>query len=152
MAKWHRREQKRWKTRRERQRREKQPFYSLTITKDGTSAVSPITDHASTRRYFAAHDHVPEGIEHWSDKQIRAVAAGVVHDEPASWERALILLAHHRSQLACDLIKALWDEAPQDLDGFCKQAYAEGLMWIGKSYAADEEGEVIFEGGGGLPN
>ena len=155
MAKWHRREQKRWRKRRERQRYNKQT-HMITVTRDGRTAVGPTTDQAVTRRYIAAHSFVPKGIKAWSDDQMRKIAATVVPDEPASWERALILLAHHESQLGCDLIKALWDEAPEVLHGFCEQAYAEALMWIGESYdAADEAGEVIFDGqasGGGRSN
>jgi len=153
MAKWHRREQKRWNKRQQR-RREKQQHYSIICTKEGLSSVTPVSDPKVMKRYLAAHDYVPKGIEGWSGEQMREIAAKIVPDERVSWERALIMLAHHRSQLACDLIRELWDRAPEQLHSFCEQAYAEGLMWIGKSYLPHEEGAVIFEApaGGGLPN
>lgn len=154
MARWHRREQKRWQKRRERQQANKQPTHMITITKDGRTAVGPTTDQAVTARYIAAHSFVPRGIEAWSDEQIREVAASVDRDKLGSWERALITIAHHQSRLGCDLIKALWAEAPEELHGFCEQAYAEALMWIGESFPGDEEGELVFDAqaGGGASN
>jgi hypothetical protein len=145
MAKWHRREQKRWKKRRELQRASRQPTHMITVTKDGRTAVGPKADHAVTARYIAAHSCVPRGIEAWSDEQIREVAASLDRDKLGSWERVLVLLAHHQSRLSCDLIKALWAEAPEELHGFCEQAYAEALMWIGESYQDESAGEVLFE-------
>lgn len=145
MAKWHRREQKGWK----RRRPQDQLTQVITLTKDGRSAVGPKADHQVMQRYMDAHAFVPEGVEAWSEQQIRQVAAALVRDRPASWERTLIVLAHHQSRLACDLIKALWSEAPEELHGFCEQAYAEALMWIGETYEGDQPddqaGEVLFE-------
>ena len=100
----------------------------ITVTRDGRTAVGPTTDQAVTARYIAAHAYVPKGIEAWSAEQIREVATRVDRDKLGSWERALITIAHHQSRLGCDLIKALWAEAPEELHGFCEQAYAEALL------------------------
>ena len=110
-----------------------QQRYALSIHPT-TGAVSMVPVGRDYLHYLQCHDLVPEEIKTWSEEQIRELAGSVVPGHPATWERALILLAHHQSQLASDLIAELTAEAPPALQQFCELAYSESLAWLGTSY------------------
>lgn len=145
MARSGRRGKRRQRRRRGRVRiREDEPFYLVSIhpTTGATSTVA--TRPETSWRYLVAHDWIPGGkeknVEVLSEEQVRELAASVVDDEPETWERALILLAHHKSQLASDLIQELRERAPEGLQGFCELAHAESLSWLGYNYVSDSDG------------
>jgi hypothetical protein len=124
--------------------REDQPFYSISIHPTTGAISSVATQPETSLRYLLAHDWIPGGKEKnvvvMSEEQVRELAASVVDDQPETWERALILLAHHKSQLATDLIQQLQERAPEELQGFCELAHAESLSWLGYNYVSEPDG------------
>jgi hypothetical protein len=132
-------------------RNDNDAFYSLTSTDPAglfATTVCPVSDVEVLMRYLTAHAWVPEGVELWSEQQLREVAASVEEGMPQTWERALIILAHHGSRLACDLIARLAEKAPPELREFCDHAYGEGLSWLGQGHVRDEEGGLTIFGMG----
>jgi hypothetical protein len=51
-----------------------------------------------------------------------------------------MVLAHHRSELACDLLREIEPQVPEELHGFHQLALGESLGWLGYNYVTDEEG------------
>lgn len=92
-------------------------------------------------RYMRLHQLIPEDIQSWNEAQLRQLleVARVSGKEP-DWERALVLLAHHESELACDLLQQVKIHAPPQLSELWELAYGESLGWLGYDYIPDEQG------------
>lgn len=96
-------------------------------------------------RYIDMHSVVPENIDRWTPEEIRRVARQL--NALAScrrWEVALILLAHHRSRLARDLLLDLEPRVPAAVREFYEIALGESQSWLGDP--GDSSGEVPLPG------
>jgi len=95
-------------------------------------------------RYYRRHELVPETIQIWSRKRLQdVVEIAKISGKTAHWERALILLAHHESELACNMLRELEPVVPEVVATFWEMAYAESLAWLGYDYMPDEEGRPM---------
>lgn len=99
-------------------------------------------DVLTQRRYLELHyTLLPEDVESWSAEQLeRKVEIARLTGERRDWERALMVLAHHRTELACDLLREIEPQVPEELHGFHQLALGESLGWLGYDYVTDEEG------------
>ncbi len=132
--------------------------YDISILPNGavTAVAAPRRD---TLRYLDLHGLVPEDVHLWEEARIKAMAQ-VDRDSPvATWERVLMLLAHHRSQLAHDLLMALEHEVPKHLGAVWELARGESVGWLGYNFQRDGDGKITMtpaapawvEGTGWLP-
>jgi len=104
------------------------------------------------RRYLEQHRLLPEGIEAWSIEQLRdLVEVARVSGRESDWERALMLLAHHRSEAACDLLRDVAPRVPESLRDFHQIAVGEAVGWLGYHYVRDEEGRPRLLVAAGAP-
>jgi len=101
-------------------------------------------DVLTQRRYLELHyTLLPEDVESWSVEQLeRKVEIARLTGARRDWERALMVLAHHRSEPACDLLRELEPHVPEELRGFHQLALGESLGWLGYDYVVDEEGRA----------
>jgi len=139
--------------RKRRKHGKKEPMRTVnfTIGPDGIFSCTAVdVPMATHRRYLELHyTLLPEGVERWSPDQLRAkVEIARVTGKQEDWERALMLLAHHRSELACDLLRELEPRLPEALHGFQQLALGEALGWLGYDYISDEQGRprVLLSG------
>lgn len=97
---------------------------------------------ATHRRYIELHHTLlPKGVEGWSVEQLqRKIEIARVSGTHQDWERAMLLLAHHRSEVACDLLRELESWVPEGLQGFHQLALGEAFGWLGYDYVTDEAG------------
>jgi len=110
-----------------------------------TNAVVCVAVHPKEmKRYARAHHLVPKDIEKWTEAQLVEVANAVADDRPETWRRALVLLAHHQSQVANDLLAVLREQVPPELAEQAEMAWAESLAWLGYSYVRDVDGRVTL--------
>ena len=98
----------------------------------------PVTP-ATARRYLDLHALLPKDVECWSDDLLDELLEELDEEQVDTWERVLMLLAHHRSPKASDLIEDLRRQAPPELDEFCELAYAESLGWLGFDYVRNHQ-------------
>jgi hypothetical protein len=98
-------------------------------------------------RYLEAHALLPEDIESWSADRLRhPVEVARITGKQADWERALMLLAHHRSELACDILHDIEPHVPEEVASYWELAFGESLGWLGYDYIPDEEGRPMAVG------
>lgn len=106
-------------------------------------------------RYIDLHRVVPPDISRWSEGQVRRLA-GELGPEVSRrrWESALILLAHHRSPLARDLLLELGPRVPVTVQEFHKIALGESQSWLdgGGSKGARVSSPGSFVWGSGRAN
>lgn len=82
-------------------------------------------------RYIDLHRVVPGDIERWSHDHIRWIVDGLkLGASHVEWETALILLAHHRSTLARDLLMGLGPLVPTSAREFYEISLGEAQSWI----------------------
>ena len=113
-----------------------------------TGACSAVAVSAQAgMRYIDLHRLIPQDLESWDEQRVRDLAAG---SRPRAsrrrWERALVLLAHHRSRLACELLQELAPRVPRKLRELHAMALGESHSWFGESYeqgAGGEPGELV---------
>jgi len=143
-SKWTRRGQAERRGGTYRPRRRQRPDYvgyqvnlkNMRVTCNMTRASLPMQEC-----YLACHTMVPKDIAQWSEAQLlepleQARAQGALSD----WQRALILLAHHESELASSILGELLAEVPAELEDFWELAYAESVGWLGFDYLLDDDG------------
>lgn len=137
-------QKKRKKTSKSKKRRDnnEQQIFLMSVLPTAGSVVSVATTPETSWRYMECHDHLPPASElvRWSEEQVRALPLTVDSSRPDTWERALILLAHHQSNLAVELIEKLRDRVPASLADFYELALAEAKGWLGSSFIQDEDG------------
>lgn len=106
-----------------------------------TGAVMAITvEDAAARRYLELHAILPEDLTSWSEADLEELIEELEPEHSDTWERILMLLAHHRSWRASALIRELRAVLPADLSAFGELAYAESLGWLGFDYIRYEPG------------
>ncbi len=95
-------------------------------------------------RYIQLHDLVPDGIEGWSQRKLRRLVdrLGQGQAGQAMWERALVLLAHHQSEAARDLLLELEPRVPADLRQIWLLARDESQTWLGNRVIGTSEGKT----------
>lgn len=110
-----------------------------TLQVSCTAVDVPLTTH---RRYLELHyDLLPKGVEEWSVERLQQkIEIARVSGASRDWEGAMLLLAHHRSEVACDLLRELEPHVPEALRGFHQLALGEALGWLGYDYVIDEAG------------
>jgi hypothetical protein len=98
--------------------------------------------HRTRLDYLADHDLLPElGAEGLGEDALRVlVAAAEESGSTDHWREALILLAHHRSELAKDVLAGLEDRVPPDVRDYWELAYAEAVGWLGCEFIRDADG------------
>ncbi len=96
----------------------------------------PVSGRTSDR-YLALHELLPKGLTRWSKEDLDDLVEELSHDDTQTWERVLILLAHHQSPAAMEILTDLREQAPPDLAEFAELAYAESLTWLGFDYLRD---------------
>lgn len=123
-----------------RRRRGDQPtvFATVCATTGAMQAVS--VSPSVARRYLDLHAILPHDLMSWSDEALDELIEDLDPHDVDACERVLILLAHHRSQTACVLLRELFDTLPEDLRAFAELAYAESLGWLGFDYMRAQEG------------
>jgi hypothetical protein len=104
-----------------------------------TAVDVPVATH---RRYIDLHyDLLPKGVEGWSVEQLQGkMEIARVSGANRDWERALLLLAHHRSEVACDLLREVEPWVPEELSGLHQLALGEAYGWLGYDYITDRAG------------
>ncbi len=82
--------------------------------------------------YIDMHRVVPSNIDTWGEAHMRSVAslAEIEDAGDRAWKTAMILLAHHRSVLARDLLKGLKEKLPAGLAEFYSIALGEAESWL----------------------
>jgi hypothetical protein len=137
---------KRWKRRRSKggqAKQSNQQFYSISVPFNGGIACVAVAPEV-TSHYVEQHKLLPEGLKEWSTEEIHDLAQGVEQMGRETWERVLILLAHHESPQASDLLQELREKVPPELSDFWELAYAESVTWLGYNYVRDEKGQVTI--------
>jgi len=98
-------------------------------TETGSMSLLPVSDPKSARHYIDLHRQVPENIRFWPKERIRALVNGLATTQDRGpWEYALIMLAHHGSRLALELLHALRPGLPREVEGIWNQAWAEAQV------------------------
>lgn len=121
---------------------EERTFFMTVIWETGAMLAVPCTvDEA--RRYGDAHALLPRDLPGWGEEALDALVEELgAESSAAEWERALILLGHHKSPHAHDLLSALGLRVPSDLHAFWEFAWAESCGWLGFDYIREAEQEV----------
>ena len=111
----------------------------------------PVSSRTS-RRYLKLHSLLPEGLAAWPAERLDELVRELEGDETETWERVLILLAHHQSPTAMEILRDLREQVPADLVEFSELAYAESLTWLGFDYLRDSrQRPPIIRPAGRLP-
>ena len=90
-----------------------------------------LEDHLALKDYFEAHELLPMPMEAVPDFDLEPFAA-VLGRPGASLEekkRALIFLAHHRSDRACEVLLGQLARVEAGLERFARFAFEEALQW-----------------------
>jgi len=106
-------------------------------------------------RYIDLHRVVPGDIDRWSQDHVRWIADGLkLGASHVEWETALILLAHHRSILARDLLLELGPQVPARAREFYEIALGEAQSWLEEAAGARGFGAFLgrFFSGRAEPN
>ena len=102
----------------------------LDLMGGGTSEVEVSAEVGM--RYIDLHRVIPPYITSWSADHVRRLAGGLEQGgSRRRWEAALILLAHHRSRLARDLLLSLGPRVPDPVREFYEIALGESQSWLG---------------------
>ncbi len=124
--------------------RKRERLYDLRLDLlTGEVVCSATHADAKTRaRYLADHYELPEsGGASISDETLLAlIGTAEKSGRPEDWRRALIHLAHQRSELARDLLVRLEERVPRKLRDYWELAYAEAEGWLGNEYYRDDDG------------
>lgn len=99
----------------------------------------PSTEEVA-HRYGALHEILPRELSGWPEAELDALLEGLDADDHEGWERAMILLAHHKSAHAMELLRELQGQVPSDLASFAELAYAESCGWQGLDYLREHPG------------
>jgi len=136
MSKWTRR------GRGEKRRKERIGNVLIDLVSGRVSCAVVEADAETRLRYLELHyTLVPKGVETWSAARLeREIAVARATGHRKDWERTLLRLAHHQSELACDLLRQVEPQVPVELHGFHQLALGEALGWLGYDYVTDEEG------------
>lgn len=86
---------------------------------------------AEYRRLCAS---VPRGVALWSDEAAMELLEELEGGEDEAFARVVVVLAHHRSELACKVLHDLYGQAPEDLRPLAELAWAQALGWLGWEY------------------
>ncbi len=110
----------------------------------GAVMVVPISLRVA-ERYLELHDLLPGGLHDWPEADLDDLVQEVDGADVDTWERVLIMLAHHRSRRAAGLLLELGFQVPPELKSFAELAFAESLGWLGFDYVREsiEERPVI---------
>ena len=123
-------------------RSKKGETYDISILPNGAVTAVAAPPEAMWR-YLELHALVPDDIHLWPAARVRAMAREVDHEtRVATWERTLLLLAHHRSQLAHDLLVELEPKVRASLQPVWEMARGESLGWMGNDVHQDGEGNL----------
>lgn len=117
-------------------------FYDISILPNGaiTAVAAP---QEELFHYLELHTLVPEDIHLWPEARIGAMARQLDSSSRAvTWERTLMLLAHHRSQAAHDLLMDLEPAVPAELSTVWEMARGESLGWLGNNFHRDGAGNM----------
>lgn len=115
-------------------------FFSTLCGITGAVMVVPVPAPVA-QRYVSLHQILPEDLSAWPERVLDEIVEDLDGGDVDCWERALILLAHHRSQKATSLLRELAPQIPQELKGFFELAFAESLGWLGYSYIREAPDE-----------
>jgi hypothetical protein len=90
-----------------------------------------IEDHLALRDYLDSHELLGDGIEVVSGLDIDKAATTLERPDATREEkkRALILLAHHRSPRAAELLRGQLSRIEPELRRFARFAYEEATQW-----------------------
>ncbi|MEO1270440.1 MAG: hypothetical protein AAFX99_20325 [Myxococcota bacterium] len=108
--------------------------YIATLCSATGAVMCVPVDHATARRYVELHDILPPNLEQWPEAALTELILLLTFDDVEAYQYVLILLAHHRSERASELIAELRPSVPKDLASFAEIAYAESLSWQGLDY------------------
>ena len=108
--------------------------YMATICMPTGATMCVPVEHDMAMRYAELHNILPNDLSEWSEEALDELIHEIEPDDVESYQRALILLAHHRSERASELIAELRPNLTPDLAQFAEMAYAESLNWLGLDY------------------
>jgi len=116
--------------------------YMATICLPTGATMCVPVDRDMARRYAELHDILPGDLTGWTEEALDDLIHEIEPDDVESYQRVLILLAHHRSERASELIAELRPNLPVDLAQFAEMAYAESLNWLGLDYVRQFDWET----------
>lgn len=119
-----------------------------TTTGEVTMVALPPGSHDTHVYYIQQHALLPRKVEAWSVPKLqRKVEKLLRSGAQADWEQALMILAHHQSERAVEVLVELKSELPKELELFWEMAYGEALGWLGYDYYADQSQPQIVAAG-----
>lgn len=117
-----------------------------SITESGAVMAVP-TDNETAKLYLTLHEIIPDDLLSWSADQFEAKLSEAT--TIGSIAEVLIMLAHHKSAWAMDMLKGLRESEeeiiPPALEPFSELAYAESLSWLGYNYIRQVGGLPVIE-------
>lgn len=114
------------------------------MTEAGTLMAVHVDAHTATR-YLELHDIIPDSLPDWPAEDLDELIDELDPGDPSTFERTLILLAHHKSPRAVDLVREIAADLPEELVCFAELAYAEAIGWLGYNYISDGDGPPTIE-------
>jgi hypothetical protein len=93
-------------------------------------------------RYLEDHYTLPEagGASVSVERLLGMLEAAESSGAPEDWRRALIHLAHHRSEAASGILAELEAKVPRGLRDYWELAHAESVGWLGSEFYRDDDG------------
>jgi hypothetical protein len=106
------------------------------LTGQATAFAVPRAAMGVSTEYIERHDLLPEEVELWSIEQLHARVQDLLDNgEPIALQRALMILAHHRSEQAISILESLRDDFTSgNLRWFWEFAYDEALGHFGRHH------------------
>lgn len=93
-------------------------------------------------RYLALHHILPLALPEWPEDTLDELLEDLDPDKVETYEHALIMLAHHPSERAGELLLQIAQDAPLDLAPLAELAYAEQVGLRGMDYLKLREGHA----------
>ena len=118
----------------------------VTRVCEETAALMQVrVSRATAQRYLQLHAVIPARLTCWPRERLTELVDELADDDSPTWERVLILLGHHGSEAAVQILCDLAQQVPVDLREFAELAYAESLTWIGVDYVrVDPAGPIAL--------
>ena len=101
-------------------------YQMMSMTDTGAQSSVPTTEIVAAT-WLKLHEELPDDLASWSNERLSAECA----DTP----RFLLLLGHHKSSFAVEVLTLLRaEELSEEEESLAELALAEALGWIGYSY------------------